>query len=157
MQINVNDEEIFFVKRMKKTEKSAPNAWSNKPPPRNLRTPARNIIRTLPGVKGRARTLGNLPEKKQVWDLLFDQTILDAIVTNINIKLQSVRLGLSERTKKNNYRNTDIEEVNALIGLMLVSSVKNQMTKKLHHYSKMMHLLVQFTQQQCLRRDLKNF
>ncbi|KAG8299961.1 hypothetical protein J6590_088413 [Homalodisca vitripennis] len=66
----IHNEEIYFVER---TKKCAPNAWSSKPPQRNVRIPARNIIRTVSGVKGPARALGVQPSKKQVWDLLFDE------------------------------------------------------------------------------------
>ena len=35
----------YFLERMRKKEQGPPNAWTSKPPPRNVRTPARNIIR----------------------------------------------------------------------------------------------------------------
>lgn len=118
-----NGEEHFYLERMKKKEIGPPNAWSSKEPTRNVRTPARNIIRTLPGIRGRARTLGNKPDKTDVWQLFFDLTMVNSIVHNTNVKLASVRAGLSNQTKKNNYRDTDIDEINALIGLELLSSI----------------------------------
>lgn len=124
-------EEIFFIERTKKTELIVPNAWTNKPPPRNVRTPARNIIRGLPGLRGRARTLGNQPSKKEVWQLLFDDIIMDMILVNTNVKLEAVRAGLSVTTKKNNYRDTDLDELNALFGLLLASSVLSSNEEKI--------------------------
>lgn len=113
----------FFLERMKKSEFGPPNAWVSKHPPRNVRTPQRNIIRTLPGIRGPARALGNAPEKKEVWKLFFDNDIIETIVNNTNIKLASVREKIDSRTSKSNYRNTDEEEVNALIGLLLLASI----------------------------------
>ncbi len=72
--------EEFYLERMKKSEPSPPNAWSSKEPKRNVRTPATNIIRILPGIKGRTRTLGNQPTKIDVWKLLFDDTMVHTIV-----------------------------------------------------------------------------
>lgn len=122
----------YFLERTKKSEAGAPNAWSSLPPPTNVRVPARNIIRTLPGIRGRARTLGNKPTKRDVWELLFDKNIIDQIVINTNIKLQTVRLTLSDNTKKSNYRDTDKEEIDALIGLLLVSSVLSSNDEKIN-------------------------
>lgn len=64
----------FFIERQRKTESGPPNAWKSDPPPRNVRAPARNIIRTgLPGIAGPARALGNKPTKVEVWRLFLTQ------------------------------------------------------------------------------------
>jgi hypothetical protein len=113
----------YFLERMKKTEKGPPNAWNSKHPPRNVRTPQRNIIRTLPGIRGPAKALGNAPEKEDVWRLFFDKDIVHQIVHNTNVKLASARDKMAPGTSKVNYRNTDGEELNALIGMLLIASI----------------------------------
>ena len=45
------------------------------------------------------------------------------IVDNTDIKLASVRQSLIPSTNKSSYRDTDILEINALIGLFLFSSI----------------------------------
>lgn len=114
----------FFIERRKKTEAGPPNAWRSKPPPVQVRTPARNIIRTgLPGVRGAARALGDKPTKKQIWDLLFDDTMLNIIVENTNKKLSVQRERLGENTNKYSYKDTNKSEINALLGLLVLSSI----------------------------------
>lgn len=114
----------YFIERMKKTEAGPPNAWKSNPPPIQVRTPARNIIRTgLPGVRGAARAFGDKPTKKQIWDLLFDDTMLDLIVENTNEKLKIQRERLGENTNKHNYKDTDRTELDALLGLLVLSSI----------------------------------
>lgn len=57
----------FFIERSKKTEAGPPNAWSSNPPPVQVRTPARNIVRTgLPGVRGATRALGDKTSKSEI-------------------------------------------------------------------------------------------
>lgn len=81
-----------FLERMRTKEQGPPNAWSSKPPPRNVRTPGRNIIRgLLRGIKGPARALGNESTKADAWKLFFDDQIISKIVTNTNVKLASIR------------------------------------------------------------------
>lgn len=112
----------YFIERMKKTECGPPNAWKSEPPPRNVRTAERNLIRTLPGIQGPARALGNNPVKEDVWRLFFDNDIIQTVVINTNVKLAYVREKIAAG-KRSNFRNTDSEEVNALIGMLLLSSV----------------------------------
>ncbi|XP_054746656.1 piggyBac transposable element-derived protein 3-like [Anastrepha obliqua] len=122
----------YFLERMKKNETGPPNAWKSDPPPRNVRTPARNIILTrLPAMRPTARSLGNNPEKKEVWKLFFDDDIISKIVTHTNIKLASVRLNLSANTNQSNYRDTDMEEIQALIGLLVLASVLRSNDEKM--------------------------
>ncbi len=56
-----------------------------------------------------------------------------------------MRAGLSSQTKKNNYRDTDFEEINALIGLLLVASVLRPNDEKAHHYLQKMPLADPFS------------
>lgn len=86
--------------------------------------PARNLIRTgLPGVRGAARALGSKPTKTQVWNLLFDEFIVDAIVENTNVKLRSKCESSGENTNKYSYKDTDKEDINAFLGLLLLESI----------------------------------
>ncbi|XP_054290049.1 piggyBac transposable element-derived protein 3-like [Macrosteles quadrilineatus] len=114
----------YFLERMRKKEQGPPNGWTSKHPPRNVRTPARNILRGgLPGITGPARALGEASNKTEVWQLFFDAEIISKIVTNTNIKLLSVRDKIPPGQSKANFRNTNNEEVTALIGLLLLSSI----------------------------------
>lgn len=116
----------YVFGRLKKNEFGPAYPWCTNSPVTNrrVRTPAHNIIRgRLPGLTAHARILGNSPEIKNVWDLIFDATILDSIVTNTNVKLFKTRNNLGETTNKSTYRDTDIIEINALIGLLLLSSI----------------------------------
>lgn len=114
----------YFLERMRKSEQGPPNAWRSTHPPRNVRTPARNIITGgLPGITGPARNLGNASKKTDLWQLFFDEDVINQIVTNTNIKLSSTREKIPPGKSKANFKNTNIEEMNALIGLLLLSSV----------------------------------
>lgn len=122
----------YFLERMKKHEYGPPNAWSSKPPSRNRRTPARNLISTrLPAMRAPARNLGNSPSKREVWRLFFDDDIIETVVTNTNVKLASFRANLSANTNKSNYRDTNTEEIHALIGLLLLSSILKSNNEKM--------------------------
>lgn len=128
----------FFVERRNKTEKGPPNAWKSAGPSSQVRVPARNIIRIgLPGIRGHARALGDNPNKTDVWKLYFDDEIMEKIVEYTNKKLDYVRSTLGPGTNKSNYKKTSIEEINALLGLLLLSSVlKSNNEKILSMFSK---------------------
>jgi hypothetical protein len=115
----------FLFGRLKKGEFGPAYMWTTKEPNRNVRTPARNILRgKLPGLLQPAKALGNNPSKKDVWTLLFDSGMVDKIVASTNQKLESVRHVLSDATKmSSNYKNTDKLEINAYIGLQLLASI----------------------------------
>lgn len=115
----------FVFGRLKKNEFGPAYPWHTNPATnQRVRTPAHNVIRDrLPGLKPHARMLGNKPDKKSVWDLIIDEIIINSIVTNTNVKLAKVRNGLSATTNKSTYRDTDNVEINALIGLLLLSSI----------------------------------
>lgn len=95
--------------------------WNKKEPPRNRRTPAHNILRGgLPGLTVKSRMLGQHPSTVQVWKMLFDNSMIDLMVTHTNAKLNSVRESVQN---KSSYRDTDVVEMNAFIGLLLLSSI----------------------------------
>lgn len=82
----------FFVERRNKTEKGPSNAWKSAGPSSQVRVLARNIIRTgLPGIRGRARALGDDPNKTDVWKLYFDDEIVEKIIEYTNKKSEDVR------------------------------------------------------------------
>lgn len=113
----------YIFGRLRKNEYGPPYYWTTEEPRRDVRTPARNIVRGLPGLTGTARALGNNPSRESVWKLLFDENIIQLIVENTNVKLTSVKKKLGQTTEKSNYRNTDVVEINAYIGLLLYSSI----------------------------------
>lgn len=115
----------FVFGRLRKNECGPAYPWCTSSPTNEcVRTPSHNIVRSgLPGLTTHSRQLGNKPQKQEVWYLLFEQKIIDAVVANTNVKLETIRNGLSENTNKSTYRSTDVLEVNALIGLFLLSSI----------------------------------
>lgn len=114
----------FIFGRMKKNESGPPYPWCTKEPQTRGRTPSHNIIRgRLPGLTHHARRIGSKPDKKQVWELIFDNSIVEIIVKNTNVKLASIKENLTDQCNKSNYRETDSIEINALIGLLLLTSV----------------------------------
>lgn len=113
----------YVFGRLRKNEYGPAYCWNTKEPPRAVRTPAHNVIRGLPGLTAHARSLGNRPDIRAVWELLFDVNMVQMIVTYTNHKLSSVRERLGPNTEQSNYRNTDDVEINAYIGVLLLSSI----------------------------------
>lgn len=113
----------YVFGRLRKNEHGPPYYWCTKEPPRAVRTPAHNVIRGLPGLTAIARALGNSPDIRSVWELLFDRNMIQSIVTYTNVKLSSVRERVTPTTEVSNYRNTDEIEINAYIGILLLSSI----------------------------------
>lgn len=123
VQSNANSQKIFYG-RVRKNEPGPGYKWSSNEPTRNVRTPARNIIRGgLPGIRGPARTLGNNPTKLEVWNLLFDNDMIKTVVEYTNVKLEAAKAKIGPNTKITNYRNTDDVEIKALLGLFLLTSI----------------------------------
>lgn len=114
----------YIFGRLRKKEHGPPYVWSTTEPPQNVRTPASNIVRGgIPGLSAHSRALGNKPDPVEVWNLLFDQNMLQMVVQNTNQKLSTVKANLGHGTEKSNYRATDVAEVNAYMGLLLLSSI----------------------------------
>ncbi|XP_046686188.1 piggyBac transposable element-derived protein 4-like [Homalodisca vitripennis] len=97
--------------------------WSTVEPPRNRRTPAHNIIRGLSGLTAEAKAVGENPTKKDVWKLIFTDSMIDTIVKETNRKLTELRGRISDHTSKYNYNPCDQVEVRALLGLFLYTSI----------------------------------
>lgn len=122
----------YVFGRLRKNEAGPPYYWTTKEPSRNVRTPARNIIRGgLPGLTVHARTLGNEPSPLDVWNSLFDRNVVDLIVNYTNQKLATVRGSLRPTTELSNYRDTNAMEMNAYIGLLLLSSITKSNNEKM--------------------------
>lgn len=71
------------------------------------------MIRGLPGFTAHSRSLGDRPDIRALWELLFDVNMVEMIVTYTNQKLLSVRERLGPATEQTNHRNTDDVEINA--------------------------------------------
>lgn len=122
----------FFLERMRKNKVGPPNAWKSAPLPTNVRTSARNMLQMgLPGLTGRARALGNKPRREDIWKLFFDDNIISRIVSNTNIKLAATRQNLGPGTNRSNYMDTNSDEINALIGLLLKLSILKSKDEKM--------------------------
>lgn len=76
-------------------------------PPENVRTPATNIIRELPGLTRVSRALGYSSTKVEIWNLLFDKDAIEAFVIHTNHNLETERNSLGATANKYNYRATD--------------------------------------------------
>lgn len=61
--------------RLQKNEYGPVYCWSTKEPPTAVRTPAHNVIRGLPGLTAHSRSLGDRPDIRAVWELLFDDHV----------------------------------------------------------------------------------
>lgn len=109
-----NIEEEFFIGK-------DGTKWSKKEPPKNRRTPQHNLMMGgLPGLSRKSKLLGVKPSILDVWKLIFDENMLYLIVNYTNIKMRSVRINVDN---KSSYRDTDVVEMNAFIGLLLLSSI----------------------------------
>lgn len=113
----------YVFGQLRKNEHGPPYYWCTKEPPTAVRTPAHNVIRRLPGLTAIARKLGNSPDIRSVWELLFERNMIQSIVTYTNVKLSSARERVAPTDEVSNYRNTDEIEINAYFGLLLLSSI----------------------------------
>lgn len=113
----------YLFSRLRKNEYGPQLCWTTEEPSRNVRTPSHNIVRGLPGLTAYAKTLGYNPDKTAVWELVFDKKMVDMIVINTNHKLLTVRSNFGPNTELSNYRHTDEIEINAYLGLLLLSSI----------------------------------
>ena len=59
---------------------------------------------------------------KNIWDLLFDEIMIDEIVQQINVKLIDVRLSYTKQNSPE-YTGTDAIELQGFIGLLMLSSI----------------------------------
>lgn len=85
MYLTVNVYGRHFYGRPKKDQRGRivepPTKWSRQPPSTNVRTPARNIVIHLPGVKGEAK---NAKTPLEAWSRLFDNDMIHHVVSCTN-------------------------------------------------------------------------
>lgn len=107
-----------FFGKTKKNQKGEviepPAKWHRKPPPQNIRTPARNIVIHLPGVKAAAK---NATTPIQAWNCLFDNDMLYHIVSCTNKYIQKKKNDFSRERDSND---TNIDEIKAFIGVLYI-------------------------------------
>jgi len=91
--------------------------WYTDPPPRNVRTPHRNIVTHLPGVKSAAKNAKTIIHS---WELFFPNDCLQEITTCTNIYLAKIR---DNYQRDKDVLDTDVEEIRALIGLLYIAGM----------------------------------
>lgn len=96
--------------------------WAVNEPVRNVRTPQHNIVVTLPGLKGPARTLGDRANPEDIWNLLISEAMINTIVQYTNIKIAEIRTRYAEETRTD-LKNTDSIEIRALMGLLIYTAI----------------------------------
>lgn len=91
--------------------------------PKSSKVSAKNIMKVkLPALQPKAKTLGKNPNIDEVWRLLFDEDLIQEIVTCTNKKMKTMRDKLKDQ-QSSNYRDTDVIELEALIGLMMLCAI----------------------------------
>ncbi|XP_074028308.1 uncharacterized protein [Leptinotarsa decemlineata] len=113
------------------TGKDKVTKWNKHMPNQNVKTPSKNIIRMkLPCVRG---PLKQITDPLDIWRNFFDNDMINIIVTNTNSYLESV----SHKYNRATYtRPTTREEIEALLGLLLFSGVKNNNNLNIEHLFK---------------------
>jgi hypothetical protein len=106
-----------------KTTKNKPAfKWRKTMPPSNTRTRAHNIITHIPGLKAKAKNLGDSPSPVEVWELLITQNMLDEILRWTNGKIRAMKLKYDNQNLTH-LEFLDLAELKAFIGLLIFSSV----------------------------------
>lgn len=99
--------------------KNGETKWSKVTPPVNIRTRAHNLVKHLPGPKGKAR---ETKTDIEILDLFLTDTVINIIVTSTNIYIGTVR---SNFDRARDARHTDSLEIRAFIGLLyLIGSLR---------------------------------
>nr|XP_023011791.1 piggyBac transposable element-derived protein 4-like [Leptinotarsa decemlineata] len=108
-----NENENCYIALRKKNGKITDNyVWEKTPYNRRRRLEKQNILVRLPGVIGNARQARGCLE---IWQFLFDDTILNLIVTYTNQHKMSVQVNFS---RDRDARTTDLTEIKSFIGLL---------------------------------------
>ena len=100
-----------FMGKDKKTE------WLTKPLKKSRRRKTHNICTHLPGVIGNAK---NAKTPYECWNNIFNDNIIEMIVTYTNIYIDSVK---DRFVRQRDIKSTDIIEVKAFIGLLYLAGV----------------------------------
>lgn len=110
--------------------------WS-KNPPASTKTRSHNIISHLPGRKGPALQAGNYCAFDSSWKFLFDNSLVNLVVTFTNQKLESFRAKIDQTsanaTKLTSYRPTNIDEIHAFFGLLFLTAIFKSGHEDLQH------------------------
>ncbi|KAL4113154.1 hypothetical protein QTP88_016830 [Uroleucon formosanum] len=101
----------FYFSKDKNTK------WNKKPIKVSGRTRQHNIITHLPGVKGIAK---NAKTPHDTFKLYFDEELMNILVLNTNIYILKIRVNYKRVADA---QDTDIIELTAFIGLLLMSGV----------------------------------
>lgn len=103
--------------------------WDSEESNHQMKVKSQDIIRGSPVLGAPAKILGLQPSPKEVWNLLFDNDMVNEIVKWTNRKLSDVRkatvsqLGSEKKNLLGKYRPTDINEINAFFGILLLTSI----------------------------------
>lgn len=97
-------------------------AWSSVPQRHATQAASHNVIKVrLQKLKGPALTLGTRPSPEEVWRLFITREMVEKIVEHTNAKLANMRLKLDNQDLC--YKDTDPDELDALLGLLLFCSI----------------------------------
>lgn len=94
--------------------------WSSKEPSRKVRTPAHNILR-LPAIRIPQNERDNF-EPLTAWELIYDESMLQSILTWTNQKLEQVRTKYSN-PHRTELRDIQIIELKCFLGLLCYTAV----------------------------------
>nr|CAI5830619.1 unnamed protein product [Callosobruchus analis] len=92
--------------------------WMAHPPRPNVRTPRKNIVSRLPGVKNIAKNANSV---ESCWRLYITEEMVEQIVRYTNIYLAKLRNNYS---RERDCRDTDTTEVYAFIGLLYMAGTR---------------------------------
>ncbi|XP_071056505.1 piggyBac transposable element-derived protein 4-like [Onthophagus taurus] len=92
-------------------------AWSSREPAKT-RTPSRNIVVKVPGIKNARVVIREI----DAWAILFTPTILNEIITHTNEEIE--RQGVKYQPGTKYVHPTDNVEINALLGLLYIAGAR---------------------------------
>lgn len=117
-QMYVPDEHIAYAGVHHFTGKDRSTHWMAHPARPNVRTPRKNIVSHLPGVRNIAK---NANTGRECWELFLTRDMVEHIVNCTNIYIAKIR---PKYGRERDCRDTDITEIYALIGLLYMAGVK---------------------------------
>ena len=83
----------------------------------------------LPGLRQKARTLGNNPNIEDVWKLLFCENMMHEIIIHTNEKIAQVRQRFASSKDITYIHDTDLIEFKGFIGLLIFTAVFKSVTR----------------------------
>jgi len=88
---------------------------------KNTRTARHNIITQIPGLRGPAKNMGDNANPSNIWNTFFTDSIISAILTWTNVKIDSVREKYKQMSSFT--KNVDEIELRSLFGLLFYTAV----------------------------------